>query len=99
MSSENGVRAPAVPTPWGPQTVPEIPCGSCGTGHHPDATTGEERGQCRGCGAFLRRPTEAEMRRFTDFIVWKSHWMEVENSRQLSTGSSRHASNSEVNDG
>lgn len=60
----------------GPQTVPRIPCGKCGTEHHPDATNGEYQGRCRECMAFLRRPTETERRRFTDFIVWKSQFTE-----------------------
>lgn len=68
---------------WGPQTVPRIECGKCETEHHIDAADGEFIGHCRECWAFLRRPTEKERRRFTDFIAWKSAWMDAE----LSEGS------------
>lgn len=60
----------------GPQTVPRIKCGKCGTGHHPDAANGEYLGRCRECSAFLPRPTETQQRRFTDFIAWKSQFVE-----------------------
>jgi hypothetical protein len=54
----------------GPHRVPRIECGRCGTEHHFDAANGEFLGRCRECSAFLRRPTDAERKQFTDFLVW-----------------------------
>ena len=68
-------------TRLGPHRVPQIACGKCGTKHHIDATTLEERGRCRECSGFLRRPTDTEQEKFTDFLVW--------NSRHLDTGTHR----------
>lgn len=60
----------------GPQFVPKIECPKCGAEHHPDAANGEFVGHCRECSGFLPRPTETQRQRFTDFIVWKSQFLE-----------------------
>lgn len=78
--SANGVDRSlgCINTRLGPHKVPRIGCGKCGTKHHYDAAIGEYIGHCRNCSAFLRRPTEAEHEKFTDFLVWNSNHMEVE---------------------
>lgn len=63
---------------FGPFRVPRIACGKCGTEHHIDATTLSEQGTCRECSAYLRRPTEAEQREFTDFLEWNMRHSEHE---------------------
>lgn len=62
----------------GPHRVPLIACGNCGTEHHYDAASGEYQGQCRECSAFLRRPTQAEHDKFTEFLLWNSRHKERE---------------------
>lgn len=66
----------------GPQTVPRIECPKCGTEHHPDYANGEFIGHCRNCSGFLPRPTEKQRRRFTDFIVWKSQFVETDTEQE-----------------
>jgi hypothetical protein len=66
----------------GPHTVPRIECNRCGTEHHPDAANGEYIGHCRDCSAFLPRPTEAQQRKFRDFIVWKSRRMDADTEQE-----------------
>ena len=61
----------------GPHKVPRIECKCCGTEHHYDAAHGSEIGHCRNCSAFLRRPTEAEHEKFTDFLVWNSQHLDA----------------------
>lgn len=65
-------------TRLGPHRVPTIECGKCGTEHHYDAAIGEYQGRCRECYGFLRRPTEAEHEKFTDFLVWNSRHLNAE---------------------
>lgn len=62
---------------FGPHRVPRIECGKCGHEHHIDAATGEYQGRCSNCYGFLRRPTDAEQRRFYDFIGWKARYTEA----------------------
>lgn len=80
-----GTSAGASACRLGPHRVPRIGCERCGEKHHYDAAHGEYLGQCRECGAFLRRPTEAEHEKFADFLVW--------NSRHLDTGTGRAGEN------
>lgn len=54
----------------GPHYVPRIECRRCGEKHHIDAAAGEYVGHCSECNGFLRRPTEAEQRQFSDFLEW-----------------------------
>lgn len=61
----------------GPHRVPRIECGKCGHEHHIDAATTEFQGRCSDCYGFLRRPTEAEKRRFYDFMDWKARHQEA----------------------
>lgn len=65
----------------GPHQPPYITCRNCGTEHHYDAVTGEYQGQCRQCYAYLRRPTEAEHKQFTEFLAWNSSHMEREREK------------------
>ncbi|MCF2165390.1 hypothetical protein [Halobacterium salinarum] len=60
----------------GPHRVPRIACGKCGHEHHIDATTGEHQGRCSECWAFLRRPTNEETKKFSDFMDWKARHAE-----------------------
>jgi len=62
----------------GPHIVPYIECGKCGTENHYDATIGDYIGHCRECNGYLRRPTDAEHKQMTEFIVWKHKHMERE---------------------
>lgn len=71
MSGVTGTR-------FGPHKVPRIPCGNCETKHHYDAARGEYQGHCRNCNAYLRRPTDAEHKQFTDFLVWNSRHLDRE---------------------
>jgi hypothetical protein len=60
----------------GPHYVPRIDCGKCGTSHHIDAANGEYVGRCSECSGFLRRPTDADLDQFHEFIVWKGLHMD-----------------------
>lgn len=62
----------------GPHRVPRIECGKCGHEHHTDHTTGEFQGYCTECFGFLRRPTDAETRKFAAFMDWKTRFLESE---------------------
>lgn len=76
-SGDTGQSLGSFNTRFGPHRPPYIPCSNCGTEHHYDAAHGEYLGQCRECGAFLRRPTEAEHEKFTDFLVWNSRHLDA----------------------
>lgn len=65
----------------GPHRVPRIECGKCGHEHHIDSATGEYQGHCSECFGFLRRPTDAEERKFYDFMDWKARHLEAESER------------------
>lgn len=56
----------------GPHKVPRIACSRCGVSHHYDAAIGEYQGHCRECSGFLRRPSESEQQKMTEFVVWNS---------------------------
>ena len=68
-------------TRLGPHRVPQIKCTKCGTSHSYHAANGEYIGHCRNCWGFLRRPTQAEHDKFSDFLVWKSRHFDADTER------------------
>lgn len=74
-----GVNSRLAPVRLGPHLLPTIECGQCGTEHHRDtAASGFYPANCRECGAFIRRPTEAEEQQFGEFLFWNGAHMERE---------------------